>query len=363
MPVLPCYPEITLKITVNYLLLFAVFCFLLSPYAGAAKEVPGDSRAFLRKYLKLSGSEVNAVESGDVVAKTLGTNRSSEIAVLGIVRLDAAPELLVEKFQDIVTFKKSESVLQIGKFSSEPVLADLKSLTLDQSDLDSLRNCEPGDCGFKLPEAAMERFRKEVKWSAADSRKQAEQVFREFLLGCVESYSRRGSEALSPYADKKKRISLSAEFTTLLKQSPYLSDHLPDFYQYLADYPKINHDHITDFFYWSKEKFSVKPVITVTHVSIYQRPELQYAPVVIASKQIYASHYFNASLGLTAVLKRPGQNPAAGYYLLYLNRSSSDALGGILGGLARTLVRRGSKNAVEKNIALIRQKLEREQKK
>ncbi len=348
-------------------LLLSVFCFclllVLFPRDNSATELPGDARAFLKKYWKLTDAEIKSTESGDVVAKTLSTKRSSEIAVLGIVRLNAAPELLVKKFQDIVTFKKSESVLQIGKFSSEPAIADLKSLTLDQSDLDSLRRCKAGDCALKLPEVTIEQFRKNVKWSEPDSRKQSERIFREFLLGCVESYIQRGGEALLPYADKKKRISLNTEFKIIAGQSLFLSDTLPDFYQYLQNYPKINDDHIVNFFYWSKEKFSVKPVISVTHVSIYQQPELEHAPVVIASKQIYASHYFNASLGLTAVLKRPGPEPASGYYLVYLNRSSSDALGGILGGLARTLVRRGSRNAVEKNIQVIRQKLENDQKK
>jgi hypothetical protein len=45
---------------------------------------------------------------------------------------------------------------------------------------------------------------------------------------------------------------------------------------------------------------------------------------LIASKQIYASHYFEASLELTALVeaKEPGEN--SGFFLLYLNRSRLD---------------------------------------
>jgi hypothetical protein len=40
----------------------------------------------------------------------------------------------------------------------------------------------------------------------------------------------------------------------------------------------------------SKEEFGMKPVITMTHVTITTR---RVADVIIASKEIYASHYLN----------------------------------------------------------------------
>jgi hypothetical protein len=55
-----------------------------------------------------------------------------------------------------------------------------------------------------------------------------------------------------------------------------------------------------DFIYWSKQKFGLKPVIAVTHVSIYRKPESRRP--LIASKQVCTSHYFEASLWLTAVV-------------------------------------------------------------
>jgi hypothetical protein len=51
-------------------------------------------------------------------------------------------------------------------------------------------------------------------------------------------------------------------------------------------------------------------------------------------KQICANHYFEASLGLTVVVPAT-QGPDPSFYLLYFNRSRSDALNGGFSGLAR----------------------------
>jgi hypothetical protein len=47
---------------------------------------------------------------------------------------------------------------------------------------------------------------------------------------------------------------------------------------------------------------------------------------MIASKQIYASHYFEASLELTALIENEVAGESPGLLLLYLNRSRFDTL-------------------------------------
>ena len=54
----------------------------------------------------------------------------------------------------------------------------------------------------------------------------------------------------------------------------------------------------------------------------------------LISREIFATHYRNASLGLTAVTE-----DAAGHrYLVYVNRSQLDLLSGVFGGWKRALV-------------------------
>ena len=94
---------------------------------------------------------------------------------------------------------------------------------------------------------------------------------------------------------------------------------------------------MTDFVYWSKELVRGRPVISVTHVAM--APAVDDSPVgyAIGSKQIYAMHYYDASLGLTLLVPdRTAAAPAT--YVVYLNRSRIDLFDGLFGGVARRMV-------------------------
>jgi hypothetical protein len=82
--------------------------------------------------------------------------------------------------------------------------------------------------------------------------------------------------------------------------------------------------------YWSKETFARKPVISVTRVAIMRgNGRSPFPEVLIASKQVFATHYTNGSLAVTMLLlDPPGSSPR---YLAYVNRSAVDVVGGLLG--------------------------------
>jgi|SRR5262245_10134640 len=65
------------------------------------------------------------------------------------------------------------------------------------------------------------------------------------------------------------------------------------------------------------------------------RPRMP-SPVRLAviTREIFATHYRNASLGLTAVT----EDAAGQRYLVYVNRSQLDLLSGVFGGWKRALV-------------------------
>jgi hypothetical protein len=87
------------------------------------------------------------------------------------------------------------------------------------------------------------------------------------------------------------------------------------------------------FLYWSKERYgSGKPVISITHVTI-TRSDDGIAAVLITGKQIFATHYTSASLGVTAILRGRATN-----YLVYINRSHLDLLGGVFGPWKRAMI-------------------------
>jgi hypothetical protein len=311
-------------------------------------------QTFLRQQLQFSDHSIDDLRKGRAVAKILPSEKQ-EVAVFGIVLVRVPADFFVDRFRDIESYKKGASILEVKKFSDPSKMEDLSQLTIDKDDLADLRNCKVGDCAVKLPSSVILRVQKEINWSSADAEQQATELARTVLLQYVQRYLAGGNEQLSEYSDKKQPLRVAEQFDAILKASPYIFDYDPEFYGYLSDYPKKHLDGVEDFLYWSKEKFGLKPVISVTHVSIYRKPELNVT--LIASKQIYANHYFEASLGLTVALAA-SQDPDPSFYLLYFNRSRSDALHGGFSGLARGQVKsRARKDALE-NLANVRRSIE-----
>ena len=78
----------------------------------------------------------------------------------------------------------------------------------------------------------------------------------------------------------------------------------------------------------------------------------------MASKQLYANHYFDGSLGL-GVFVEGSQGPAtSGSYMMYLNRSRADALQGWFLGIKRNLIGGRVREALVKNLKLVKQRIE-----
>jgi hypothetical protein len=326
-------------------------------------EVPQpEPYTFLRKQLSFTPAELITLENGKIIVRLPKTPETREVAAFAIMRLDIPTDFFVTRVRDIVTFKKSEKVLQIGKFSNPPRLADLAGLTLDQVDIDAIQACRLKNCDIKLSARFIERFQKEVNWSAADYRDRVTELMREMLLENVQAYARSGNTALGRYDDKSYSLGLADEFKTLLKPAAYMYGYVPEFQKYLEEFPHARPEGtsaVEDFFYWSKEDFGLKPVTSVTHVTIYKRSHDNQSDVIIGSKGIYGSHYFESSLGLTAFIQSRGSDPAR-TYLIYMNRSRTDALRGFFAGFKRSLIGGSLRDGAKKSMEMIKLKLETE---
>ena len=178
------------------------------------------------------------------------------------------------------------------------------------------------------------------------------------MLEHAQIYMRDGDEGLGEYRDKKRPLFLEEEFDGLLENSPYLVEYLPEFNRYLDDYPNAELPGAEDFFYWSKVKFGLKPTVRLNHVVIYPFEREGRKSVVIGSKMLYASHYFHTALELK-VLVRDSTKPAAkGFYLVSLNRSRSDGLTGLFGGIVRSKAQSEAQKALAAALGSAREALE-----
>ena len=70
---------------------------------------------------------------------------------------------------------------------------------------------------------------------------------------------------------------------------------------------------------------SLRPTLSVNHLAIYSPPELP-GTTLLATKQIFADHYFEALFDLTTVIDRPAYPLEKGIYLVVIRRFKFDRM-------------------------------------
>jgi hypothetical protein len=267
------------------------------------------------------------------------------------VWISATPAAFLEEFRDIARFKKSEGVIQIGRFSDPPTLDDLAGLTVTDEDLDA-QSCRVGDCGVRLPARELVRFRREIDWKTPGAKVRAGQLFKEMLFDHVRAYWLGEGQRIVQYDDDKRPIRPGDEFAGILGHSPFLGELVPALPGHLRNFPAGRAPGMEDFLYWSKERFGIAPFITVTHMTIAQLPS---GALVITSKDVYSSRYIDSSLGVTLA---SGLTHGRGFVLVYVNRSRASALRGGLSGLRKSMVEHRARAGMEENLRKVKTRLE-----
>jgi hypothetical protein len=311
----------------NQKLIFLLFsgCFLL--LCLGVHECKGQElfQKLLLDKNTFAESELTALDQGETVVKLLPAQNKREIAMSGMVRLQVPAQMFLDSFRDNMTSKNNPAILEIGSFKDSPSLEDFQGLTIEERDIDDLRQCVRGDCQVKLSALMIERLQREVDWNAPDYRTQVTQLLKQMLVDYVHDYLARGNAALIAYDDKPG---------TVLAASSY--DPLAGTKQVGKNSSTSELALVQNALVWSKIKFGLKPVIAINHIMIYKRAAQVGAEILVVSKQIYASHYFDASLALTAFLNVSAPTPKS--YLFYENRSRVDGLEGPFGKIKRGFI-------------------------
>lgn len=314
-------------------------------------------RTFITDTFNVTAADWARIHAGRVVARTLPATNSREVATLGVVRMKITPEYYISQLEDIATFKKSDQVLQVGRFSSPPVVSDAAAMTVEDADIRALRSCRSGDCDVRLPAAAIERFRREIDWRRPDARDRAHQLLREILVEYVASYTKAGVAASMRYADTRTHLDTAREAREVAAIDEGGWKRFPELARHVLEYQGTPAPGISDVIYWSKEKVASRQVVSITHLAI-ARTTNSPADYAVASKQIYGTHYFDASLGLT-ILVRDDASPSPAIYVVYLNRTRIDLFDGLFGGVTRSIVSGKARGTVADHLALVQQRLER----
>jgi hypothetical protein len=309
-------------------LLVVASALLQTPSAPAPESLV----RFLRQGVGFDSMQVAAALRGEPVVKVLetGTQRR-DIAIFGIVTSAVSREDFTRRARDFPQSLRLPTRPRFGIFSTPATAADVQGVVIPERDVKDMKDCRPGDCVTKLPATDIRRIQAEMNWSARDLRDQMNTYARRRLVEYVTAYRMRGDSAMAIYDDRSTaNVRSSDAFAALLAESPFIYQHVPSLRAYLTSYPHDTLAGVSEVIFWSEDVLPrLRPILSVTHQVVYVPPEWPHMTVV-AAKQIYANHYFEAALDLTGVIARPaGQT---GTYQLVLRRYRFDNLpsGGLL---------------------------------
>jgi hypothetical protein len=304
---------------------------LLLLQAVPAAQRPAQLTRFLEQAIGFDAQQLAAVERGEAVVKVLETHDRRDVAVFGVITVPRAREQYVRALRDFPTSLHTPTRAHLGVFTDPASERDVADVTISSRDVAELKDCKPGDCIVKLPATDMQRIHEQVNWSAPppDIQAQLSAYARRRLVEYVTDYRHRGDSAMAVYDDRgNKTVRSSEAFAAELAESPYVYQTVPSLQRYLANYPHgPAPEGAAEIIFWSEDVLPhLRPILSVTHLVVYTPPELPEM-TLIAAKQIYADHYFEGAVDLTAAVERGSDS----LYLVVLRRYRFDNLpGGIL---------------------------------
>ena len=323
-------------------LVFAVVTAVIVPHAPrpnaqsvpAAREpsLPAELDRYLTTSVRLTPAQRRLLLSGAPVTTLLDANASQEVAVFGAIWVDALPDTYVRLLNDIETFERGDAFRVTKRIGEPPRLEDFALLELPRDDVADLRSCRVGACEIKLSQAALDRLRKEIDWARPTAVSDATALARQLAFEYVTGYLEGGNDRLAVYRDAGRPTFVAGEFKSMVERIPALVEYLPELRTYLLEYPRATLPNSSSFLYWQEAQFGLKATIRINHVVIHDRP----GATVVASKLLYASHYFWTALEIRVLVPDPARG--RGFWFVDISRSRSDGLTGFVGGLVRRRV-------------------------
>ena len=329
-------------------------CVLTAVVSGQSgfPALPAQLESYVTKVVKPAAAQRKALFAGQPVTKLLDADPSHEVAVFGIIWVKAPIARYVEAIRNIEEFEKGENFRVTKKVSSPPRPEDFAQLTLDPDDLADLKACRVGACELKLSEASLNRLRREIDWSKPTAAEDANRLARRLMLEYINGYLEGGDARLATYRDSDRPTFVGAEFASMVSRMPSLTEYLPDLKNYLLKYPKASLPKAESFIYWQEAQFGLKPTIRINHLTITEAS----THVAVASKMLYASHYFWTAIELRVLVPDPSRGE--GFWYASVNRSRSDGLSGFVGRLIRGKVRNEAEKGMQAALAMTKTRME-----
>jgi len=317
------------------------FAMLITIIATSASTGLSQAYVTLENHLKqnlgLSQDQISSIRNGQPFAKALESRTPAEIFVFGVIYINADPESYLKYAYDFNRLRSISGYLSIKQFSNPFQLSDLEGFTLDSQDIQSLKNCNPGNCAVQLPGSTITDIRKSVNWSAPNVDDQVNEYLQKTALSRMQLYQQEGDKMYDAvYNDKKEQVDVADQFKYILSYAKALPQNVPRLYNYIVNYPQSDSDNINSMFYWESVKFGLKPTLRIVQVVTAQGNSPQEPAYTIAEKQLYSSHYFETALELTYCISGGDDPKQPGFFLVQVMGSEQAGLTGFKGSIVRS---------------------------
>ncbi|MGH7470958.1 MAG: hypothetical protein ACRENP_23670 [Longimicrobiales bacterium] len=288
-----------------------------------AQQDPPNLRDFLQREVGLTAAELQTAATAQPVTKVVSMAGPRDIGVFGMIAVAAPRSFLVGRVKDFPQYLRGPTRTRMGLFDAPAQAGNVQSVLVTPEDVKELRSCKPGDCSFKLPASEMKQLREKSAGSEEAAAAIVTAYVRLRMMEFVNDYRARGDAAMLVY-DDRGGVEASRALRELAATPRFLYQYVPEFQQYLDSYPRSKLERASDVVFWSRDELpSLRPILNITHVSVYTPTALPQMTLV-SSKGIYANHYFQAALDILAIVERtdaPGTS-----YVLVLRRYRFDSL-------------------------------------
>ncbi len=285
------------------------------PVRATAQGLPPSLASFLRQTIQLNDHELNASTGGEAIAKLLPDSDAREIAIFGIVQVDVPRPFYVRLASDFPSSLRTPIRTQVAVFSDPAADSDVTGFSLSPDDVRELPQCRPGACRLKLSSTGMARARALIDSAGPNPDSAVNAFFRRAILTYVTNYRAHGNRALVVYEDEGPTAAQQV-FDAILSRSRYVYQYAPSLERYLVDYPTDRPANLVDVLFWAQDALpDLRPTFTISHQVVYAPPELPGCTLLV-TKQLYANHYFDGALTITAVVD--GVDPDGGAQRSYV---------------------------------------------
>lgn len=297
------------------------------------------------KALGFTEAEIARIKNGEIVTRDLKEGSDKELA--GV--LAALFKKPVAELADIALEGKmleTDPTIRSYRAWAPETSADeaFANLALDAKEADEATLYSRAAAGSKLNLSAeeIEPFKK-LKPDQVNSALRAQ------LKARYEAYRKSGLNGIAPYARSGKSTALPAEELTLAIKETMTAARRDDYFQALLNYPANTLKNMEHRFYWFKQEVEGRPTLILAHRASLRGEKA----ALLTEEQYYVSHSYNSNFIAGGCLAVEG-----GTMVFYVNRSFTDQVAGMGGGLKHGIGRKQMLSEVAANLERIRGKLQ-----